>query len=298
MEKPYDDIVIRSAPHLFRDPVLAEERIEKAYSLLSGNLLFSPNADKAFADLFRQGDRRAALPGESLRLIGEPPRTNVEAFRAMSGKTIEFVPTAILLDQAVGFASLYNYRSQDRSDRVTRAHEVNFGKAVLPYLVAYLCLRNPYSFAENSLSFESGSMLVSFVAKTLPFLHGTDIPSLLESDISYEILVRQLGLVEPEDFSKAFACPEFKLVEENVSSTLRLSYTPEWPRSALGLDERILRYLETSNGASRKEMAAYFGISDRMMSYRLQALVESGKVLREGSLTSPRLIYRKKGNDF
>lgn len=296
MNKEYDDLVIESAVHLFPDPKNTKKSIDFSFARLSSDTSqFSSTAHEAFSALFSQNDSRVTSIGNNLHLylFGESPKTNVDYYKIMNGKRLDCVPGIILIDQAVAFANLYNYHPQDRSDRVTQISTVDFGKAVLPYLITYLCLRNPYSFSENSLSFQSGSMFLTFSAKRLNLLHGSDIPKVLVDSIYYQILVKDLKLVSEHDFSAAFCAPEFNMVRETISFTLSLVYTPQKTSLSANLDNRILSYLDTTGGSTRKQIADYFDISDRMMNYHLQSLVASGKIYRDGSLTSPKLLYKK-----
>jgi hypothetical protein len=211
----------------------------------------------------------------------------------MNGKKIENVPGIIFLDQAVAFANLYNYQLQDRSQKITKNTPINFGKIILPYLIAYICMRNPYSFSENSLSLDTESARITFVAKKFQFSHGNEIPLALSNNILYKILVEEMNLVNQEDFKRAFNCPEFNMGMEIVSSCLCLMYFLPKTYLSSDLDKRIIKYLEVTGGSKRKDIASYFGISDRMMNYYLQSLVASGEIYREGNMTSPYLIYKK-----
>lgn len=246
--------------------------------------------DKAFSFLFDLKYEYIRFPG-NVTILDLSRATGKAIGGVMNTRRIENLPLIIQIDQAISYIKGSNYEGRDRGKMVAEVKEYAFDQELMPYILLAILCRNCVYVSETRISYLHGYFLFTYLST----LDEPTISSILQDakkNWMMKICIEYFGLMSWDRFEAALN--DERLTMRTIGSDVSLQFKGNEAGSTNTLKLRVLKYLDSKETASRRELSQYFEVSDRWMNKILNDLEKEGEIELRGERRSPNLTYSLK----
>lgn len=246
--------------------------------------------DKAFSFLLDLKYEYNEFPGNVTVL--DLSRANDKAIGGLGNtRRIENLPLMIQIDQAISYIKRFNYEGRNRGKMVAEVKEYAFDQELMPYILLAILCRNPVYISETSISYSHGYFLFTYLS-TLNEPTRNSIFQDAKKNWLMKVCIEYFGLTSWDRFEAALNDERLRLATMDSSVSLQFKGNEAGPTNTMQL--RVLKYLNSKETASRRELSQYFEVSDRWMNKILNDLEKEGEIELMGERRSPHLRYSLK----
>lgn len=243
--------------------------------------------DKAFSFLLDPKCEYNKFPGNATVLDlgrggGNP------AVAATEMRRIENLPLLIQIDQAISYMKRFNYEGRDRGKMIAEVKEYAYDQELVPYILLAILCRNYVYISETHISYSHGYFSFTYLST----LNEPTISSVLQNakkNWMMKVCIEYFKLTSWDHFERALNDERLRLAPDG--SVVSLQFKGNEAGSTNTLKLRTLKYLNSKEDASRKELSQYFEVSDRWMNKILSDLEKEGEIELRGKRRSPNLKY-------